>query len=130
MNILKKLVEGKHFMHELTIALSVIRIVEEVGHANDLKHIHKIIIRKGELSGILEDAFLFAFESLRDSALEKDYLEGTKIEFVSVQAIGECMNCHSKFKLDRYEKRCPYCKGEDIYYDSDYDFFVESIEGE
>lgn len=115
-------------MHELSIALSVIRIVEKVACANNLKHIHKIIIRKGELSGVLEDSFLFAFESL-GGYTEVD-LKDTKIEFVSVQAIGECMKCHSKFKLNLYNKRCPYCKDENIYYHSVYDFVVESIEGE
>lgn len=115
-------------MHEVTMALSVIQIAWETAKANHLKQIYKIIIRRGALSGILEDAFLFAFESLKDE--NSELLKMTEIEFNHLEADAVCLSCQQQFKLERYKKACPYCGGKELHYSSVYDFFVESIEGE
>lgn len=140
-------------MHEVAMALSVIRIAKKVGRESHLEQIRKIVIRKGALSGILEEAFLFAFESLKDERLEEEktdnieaneiectfpkqdvpklkLLKEAQIEFINLENSTECLACHRHFKLERYKKACPYCGGKDLYYPSAYDFFVESIEGE
>ena len=118
-------------MHEVAMALSVVQIAKQVARENHLTHIHKIVVRKGELCDILEDAFLFAFESLKSDSLQGDYdLKDTKIEIKKVEATAKCKVCHKAFKLNRYKKKCPYCKAEEIDYWAMYDFFVENIEGE
>lgn len=115
-------------MHEVAMALSVIQIVKETAEVNHLKQVSKIMIRRGALSGILEESFLFAFESLKNE--NSRLLKTTQIEFTNLEADATCLICHQQFKLGRYKKACPYCGGKELYYPSAYDFFVESIEGE
>lgn len=118
-------------MHEVAMALSVIRIVTKAGRENHFRQIRKIVVRRGEYSGILEEAFLFAFDHLKGlKSEEAPLLSNAKIEFVNAQAVAECMTCHKQFELERYKKTCPYCQGKKLLYSCNYDFYVESIEGE
>ncbi len=115
-------------MHEVAMALSVIQMVKEVAEVNHLKQVSKIMIKRGVLSGILEESFLFAFECLKNES--SGLLKMTQIEFTHLEVDVVCLVCRQQFKLDRYKKVCPYCGGKELYYPSAYDFFVESIEGE
>lgn len=111
------------------MALRVIQIAKEAGKEHNLTKIHKVTIRKGEFSGILEEAFVFAFDSLKANGPEV-LLKAAEVKFTNVETVAECMTCGERFSLERQKKLCPYCKGHMLSYPFAYDFFVESIEGE
>lgn len=68
-------------MHELSMVVSVIDIVEQVAKENNLTHIQKICIKRGEFCGVLEDTFCYVFEHFRGNML-KD----TRLEFRSAES--------------------------------------------
>lgn len=93
-------------MHELSIAMGIIRIAEkETQKANKTK-VELIELEIGSLSGVELDSL----EYIWDTAVKGTVLENAerKIDFIEAQA--KCLECHTLFKSKNVYDNCPKCK--------------------
>jgi hydrogenase nickel incorporation protein HypA/HybF len=92
-------------MHEMSIALGIVRIAEEEVKKAKAKKVEVIELIIGNLSGVEKDALDFAWPlAVKETVLEHaerkvDYIEGE----------GKCSECEKVFVLENLHDPCPYC---------------------
>jgi hydrogenase nickel incorporation protein HypA/HybF len=92
-------------MHELSIALSIIEGAEEEAarHGGKVTAVH---LRLGQLSGVVKDALLFAY----DLACETTPLAGSRLLIQEVPVVVFCSQCAAERTLASIQSFCcPLC---------------------
>ncbi|GAB4291754.1 MAG: hydrogenase maturation nickel metallochaperone HypA [Marinilabiliales bacterium] len=92
-------------MHELSIALNIIEIVQEEAKKNNANTISEITLEIGTLSGVVEEALEFALEE----AVKNTILENSSIKLIKKQAKAKCEKCGNVFETNDYYSVCPNC---------------------
>jgi hydrogenase nickel incorporation protein HypA/HybF len=92
-------------MHELSIAMGIVKIAENETHKANAKSVTLIELEIGTLSGIEISSLEFVWPmAVQDSVLEK---AERKIDIVPAQAI--CNDCATAFDLENHYDSCPQC---------------------
>ncbi len=92
-------------MHELSIAIGIVRIAEDETLKAKATEVTKIDLEIGVLSGVEVDSLAFVWSSaVKDSVLEKAELEITKIS-----GKGKCTDCDTEFDMENIYDVCPKC---------------------
>jgi hydrogenase nickel incorporation protein HypA/HybF len=97
-------------MHELSIALEIISIVEKEIDQHKLGPIESIKLRIGALAGVDPEALSFGFEAASADTI----LAGTALDIEWVEVTGRCNNCGHDFAIDDYAFLCPICDSPDV----------------
>ena len=97
-------------MHELTIARSLIEIIEQECLTYGQAKVIKIELRLGKLSGIMPDSLRFAFEVMSIGGIT----EGASLLIEEVPLRIKCNRCRKVSTLDAPFLICPYCKETDV----------------
>ena len=97
-------------MHEVSIAQSLIHILEDEMRLYRGRSLKKVRVLVGELSGVVPDALLFAFEVCSRGSVA----EGAILEISEVPAKGFCRICKREFTLDVPFLICTVCGSPDI----------------
>jgi len=96
-------------VHELSIAQSIVEIVEQTASANGSGRVRSIKLKIGELSGVVGDSLEFCF--LAVTAGTK--LEGARLDIEHVSLTAECRSCRQTFTVHNNVFFCPSCKSGD-----------------
>jgi hydrogenase nickel incorporation protein HypA/HybF len=103
----KEVVDSGEIMHEASIALSILDVVqskcrEEGGHSVD-----SIRVRIGKAAGVLPDSLIFAFDAAKDNTVAKN----AQLIVEAVPVGGVCNECKKEFSVDdvQYVFACPLC---------------------
>lgn len=99
---------GLNAMHEMSIAGSLIRIVESEMTAHGLRAVQRVKIRHGALSTMVPEALEFAFEIMTKGTL----LEGAVLDFEKVPLTMSCSACKATFSPEVQNLHfapCPTC---------------------
>ncbi len=97
-------------MHEVSIAQSLIQILEEEMQSHEGGRLKKVRVLVGELSGVVPDALFFAFEVCSKGSIA----EGSALEIVKVPARGVCKSCNREFVPEVPFLICTRCGSPDI----------------
>lgn len=81
-------------MHELSIACSIVEMVEE-SLPSEQTRVKKVFLNIGKLSGLVKDALLFSF----DIAAQDTKLEGATLEIEEIPVIVHCDKCNVDSEL-------------------------------
>lgn len=92
-------------MHELSIAMNIIDIVEAEKTRNNADKIRSIELEIGALSGVIMEALQFAF----DEAIKSSSFSEAEIIYHQVEGLAECSACGHRFKTEDYITPCPEC---------------------
>ena len=93
-------------MHELSIALGIVKIaVDETAKAKATS-VTKIELEIGVLSGIELDSLNFIWES----AIKDTVLEFAEKEIIVIKGKGKCVDCDTEFEMENIYDPCPYCQ--------------------
>jgi len=104
----KERVESGETMHETSIALSILDIVQAKCVEEGCTAVDSIRLRIGSAAGILPDALVFAFDAMKDTTVAKNAV--LVIEPVPVG--GTCNDCKKDFIAAsdaQYVFACPLC---------------------
>jgi len=104
------MLEENDRMHELSIAMEIITIVENEIAKHNLRGVAEINIRLGALTGVDPEALSFGFEA----ATIDTPLAGTKLDIKRIPVKGKCRSCEQAFSVNDFIFRCPYCDSADI----------------
>jgi hydrogenase nickel incorporation protein HypA/HybF len=93
-------------MHELSIAMSIIEIVEDYSNRESATNVLEVELEIGKLSGIDYDSLTFALEA----TIKNTKFENTRFVIDQVQAKARCINCNIEFEIEYLFSACPECK--------------------
>ena len=111
-------------MHELSIAQSVVRIVEEEMRKNNANVLKSVRLNIGKMSAIVPDALSFCFEIItRDTSLE-----GARLIIDTIPLRIYCSNCRKEYEIKEYAFSCPGCGDTGIKVITGLDLSVVEIE--
>lgn len=92
-------------MHELSIALGIVKIAEDETKKANAKSVETIELEIGTLAGIEFDSLEFVWPS----AVKRTVLQDAKKKITIIQAKALCLDCKHEFEIERYYDSCPQC---------------------
>ncbi|MEN8124930.1 MAG: hydrogenase maturation nickel metallochaperone HypA [Bacteroidota bacterium] len=92
-------------MHELSIAMGIVKIAEKEAKKANAKKIELIELEIGELSGVQIDALDFAWPMAVNGTL----LESAKKIVFNIKGIAVCSDCKHEYEISHYYDSCPKC---------------------
>lgn len=93
-------------MHEVSLALSLLNIVEEKCREGGYHSVESVKVRIGKASGILPEAFAFVLEVAKKDTIARD----AKFIIDVVPLGGFCSGCARQFETEEtYIFECPLC---------------------
>ena len=96
-------------MHEFTIIMNLLNIVEENAAILNATIVHEIEMDIGELSGVDYEALEFAMEHTQKSKL----LEHATLLINKIPAKARCKTCNHEFDISDFYTACPKCNSYD-----------------
>lgn len=92
-------------MHELSLAESVIQIIEEAAVAQQFERVRVVWLEIGSMASVEPDALRFCFDAVaRDTVAQ-----GARLEIVEVPGTGTCVDCGSVHPMTDLFDACPAC---------------------
>ncbi len=95
-------------MHELSIAMEILDIVEREASDHGAGRVINIRLRIGDLSGVETESLRFCFEAVRG---EKDATRDADLIIMRVPVRIRCAPCAGEFEGEGHLLRCPSCGG-------------------
>lgn len=92
-------------MHELSIALGVVKIAEEETKKAKAAKVTLIELEIGTLAGVELDSLEYVWEA----AVKNTVLENAQKQINTIIAKGKCGDCETIFELQNYFDSCPKC---------------------
>ena len=92
-------------MHELSIAMGIVKIAEEETKKASASAVSKIELTIGALSGVELEALNFVWSA----AVKDTVLEGAELTIDHIQGKAKCMDCDSCFDVENIYDNCPKC---------------------
>lgn len=97
-------------MHELTLALNIVQILEEQALSRQFNRVKQVWIDIGALSCVEETSLRFGLLSATRNTLA----EGALFHLVTVAARGWCHGCCQAFETRQHIANCPVCHSAQI----------------
>jgi len=94
-------------MHEMSLAQSVLQIIEDHALKERFTRVNSVWLEIGELSGVEPEAMRFCFDAVVHGTLA----HGAKLEIINVPGSGWCMRCGETVALPQRYSSCPRCQG-------------------
>ena len=93
-------------MHEVSVALSLLEMIETRCRQEGYQSVESVRVRVGRASGILPEAFSFAFEAAKEGTLA-----GKAKFFIDIVPLGGlCSQCGNQFTTEEpFILECPSC---------------------
>jgi hydrogenase nickel incorporation protein HypA/HybF len=92
-------------MHEVSIAQSIVSVVEKSIPENSAKKVTSVYLSIGRLSGIEVEALKFAFSFVKENTI----LDNADLTITVVNGTAICNDCGNNFELSEYASPCPKC---------------------
>ena len=100
-----------HFlMHEMSIAQSLIEIIQEEMIAHGAKSLKSVRLQVGQMSAVVPDSLSFCFEVVTDGT----DLQGAELIMEVVPLKARCQECGRIFAVEAHVFACPDCDGAKI----------------
>lgn len=96
-------------MHELSIAKNIVEIIKESVEEQDLSSIEKVILKVGELSGVVPDSLQFSLEAISTGT----ELESARYEMKRIPFTIKCKDCGKESANELGIVKCPSCGSKD-----------------
>ena len=112
-------------MHELSIAMNILNIVEDTCRRQDCGRVDAVFVRIGQASGVMKDALLFAFDHVKGESLARE----ARLHIEEVPVGGHCAGCGSDFSVEeKYVFECPLCGGRNFSITSGHELEIMELE--
>jgi len=97
-------------MHEMSIAQSLITIIEEEMEKHGATSLKSVRLHIGQMSAIVPDALSFCFQIITEGTA----LEGARLDMEMIPLRGSCRECGEEFEVRDYAFVCPACAGTQV----------------
>jgi len=97
-------------MHELSILIETVRIVEELAEQQNIEKVGAIVLQIGELSSVVPQFMQEYFPIVVEN---KPIFKDTKLEIEMLPGMAKCQKCGAVFNVVENEGYCPECRSFD-----------------
>ena len=97
-------------MHEMSIAQSILEIVEEYLKEYPGKRLKSVTVEVGELTAVVPESLDFCFTAITE---ETPYA-GAKLVIKNIPLTGVCQECNHHFAIKDYNFTCPHCQSTQV----------------
>ena len=97
-------------MHEMSIAQSLLDIIQEEMRKHNAKILKSVRLDIGQLSAIVPESLSFCFEVMTSGT----ELEGAELIMEIIPLRGTCRECSREFEIKEYAFECPHCRSPNI----------------
>ena len=94
-------------MHEMSLAESIVSLVESHAEAEGFSRVKAIWLEIGELAGVEVEALRFCFEAVMRGSLA----EAARLEIIETPGEGVCLQCGATVPVRQRYDPCPACGG-------------------
>lgn len=112
-------------MHELSIVLSVMDTLEDLGREKNLTQISSVTLEFGEVSGVLDKYFTDCWQW---AAKKSDLLRGSELIIEKTPAVTMCNACERTYETVAHGRVCPHCGSPDTYLLTGNEMSIREIE--
>lgn len=92
-------------MHEMSIAESLVDLIEEEARRQGFAHVRRVGVRLGALGHVEPAALLFCFDAVTRGTVA----EGASLDMEMVSGTGWCPRCESSVAIAQRYDLCPAC---------------------
>ena len=92
-------------MHEMSLAESVMEIIEDAARTQKFQRVRTVVLEIGKLAAVEPDAMRFCFDAVTRGSLA----EGAQLEIIETPGAGRCMACGMTVALQEQYGLCPEC---------------------
>jgi hydrogenase nickel incorporation protein HypA/HybF len=92
-------------MHELSVAYSIVEMVDERAKQEGAEKVTRVELEIGEMAGIEYYALEFAW----DVATKESLLQGSELVINKIEATAICSDCGNSFNISSAFDPCPEC---------------------
>ena len=92
-------------MHEMSLAESVLQLVEETASREKAQRVRRVVLEIGRLSSVDSAAIRFCFEAVSRDSIAQD----AGLEIVVTPGVGWCMPCRAEVAMTESYGACPRC---------------------
>jgi hydrogenase nickel incorporation protein HypA/HybF len=103
-------------MHEMSIAQSILEVVQQYTKGNDQtkdgnpSRVKSVRLKIGEMAGVVPESLRFCFEV----ASEGTAAQGAELLIDEVPIRCRCADCNAEFSVERFVFTCPTCGTPDV----------------
>lgn len=113
-------------MHEMSIAQSVLEIVNDTLQQNPGSKLKKVVVKVGELVAVVPDSLQFCYQALTADTP----LQGSELVIEVIPVAAYCQDCGKEFKIDSFFFVCPHCESTNVKVLSGQELQVSELEVE
>ena len=95
-------------MHEMSLAESVLQIIQESAQAQNFQHVRAVTLEIGKLAAVEPDAMRFCFDAVTSGSIA----EGARLEIIETPGEGHCAACGKTVAMLEQYDLCPECGSE------------------
>lgn len=99
--------ESKKNMHEMSLAESVLQIIEDAARKQGFNRVKTVWLEIGQLSCVEREAMRFCF----DTVMKGSIAGGARLEVVETPGQGRCAQCGCETQIATLYEACPQCDG-------------------
>lgn len=92
-------------MHEMSLADSVLQIIEESARTQHFRKVRTVVLEIGQLSAVEPDAMRFCFDAVMRGTLA----EGAELQIIATPGAGRCLACGAAVAMREQYGLCPCC---------------------
>lgn len=97
-------------MHELSLAQSIVEIVEQHLRSAGPGRVTSVRVKVGEMANVVPESLAFCF----DTVIEGTPLDGSHLEIERVPISCLCRHCQREFEPRGHAFHCPGCGSQEI----------------
>ncbi len=97
-------------MHEMSLAESMLSIVEQQAQAQSIRRVHAVVLEIGVLAGVEAEAMRFCFDAVTRGTIA----EGAELRIIETPGEGWCTACAKTVRLAERYGLCPECYGTQV----------------
>ncbi len=97
-------------MHEMSIAQSIISIVDETLESEQYQVLREVVVEIGELVAVVPESLEFCYKVITENTKYQD----SKLIINILPLMGKCRNCNAMSTVERFDFVCSNCQGRDL----------------
>jgi hydrogenase nickel incorporation protein HypA/HybF len=113
-------------MHELSLCLNLVDILESSAREHDFRKVSAVWVELGKHGGADPDALRFGFEV----ATENTLAEGAHLHIIELPVRAWCFDCDQMIELEETYAACPACGGRNMRVETGQELKIRDLEVE
>ncbi|MBQ3963816.1 MAG: hydrogenase maturation nickel metallochaperone HypA [Firmicutes bacterium] len=114
-------------MHEMGIVIHLAKTLDELAEEHNITKIGSVTLSVGEVSGIVNDLFIDAWEYFKK---KHPILSDSELRMEVIPAVTHCDGCGEDYETVAHGKICPHCGSKETWLIQGNECIIKEIEAE